>query len=268
MTKLPALLIVDSRDNLAEICKLLQVSHPGTVIKCTADTSGEELRNIPMKSATIVVGLAIQLIDRLSKKQHLKRSWFKTMLLVDLNETLARGCRDQVQEILRDVHEDIRIIITCCSTITNEVLAFKKYLKNTLQIKQWPAEELSLARVHSFFINYKHSGWKLKKLLELIKTNGEHTVIICNSRRTVEALAEELQQVGGVQANTLHADLDQRDRNDVVTMFLSGITQYLIATELAYNSVSRDIENSLIVNYDLPLTKEKYLKRCGNVLQG
>lgn len=84
----------------------------------------------------------------------------------------------------------------------------------------------------------------------------------------MEALAEELQQVGGVQANTLHADLDQRDRNDVVTMFLSGITQYLIATELAYNSVSRDIENSLVVNYDLPLTKEKYLKRCGNVLYG
>lgn len=244
---------------------LLQVSHPGSIIKCTADTSPEELRNIPMKSSTILIGLALQVIDRLAKKQHIKRSWFKTIFLVDLNETLARGCRDQVLEILRDVrHEDTRIIISCsCSTLTNDVLAYKKYLKNNLQIKQSPAQELSLSRVHSVFINYKHSGWKLKKLLELIKTNGEQpTVIICNTRRTVEALAEELQQVG-VQANTLHADLDQRDRNDVVTIFLSGITQYLIATELAYNSVSRDIENSLIVNFDLPLSREKYLNRCG-----
>lgn len=109
----------------------------------------------------------------------------------------------------------------------------------------------------------------MKKLLELLKTNSdEPTVIVCNSRRTVERLAEDLQQQAGVQANTLHGDLSQADRHDVVTMFLSGITQYLIASELAFNSVSGDIRNSLVINYDLPLTSDKYLQRVGEYVGG
>lgn len=256
--RLPALIVVESRDRITDLSVELQKSSIN-LIKCTTESSPEDLKSIQTKPS-VVLGLSIPIADRITKK-HLKRTAFKCIILVEFNEILARGCRDHIQEILKDCSDDTRVIITVGSPqIPNDVLSFRKVLKN-LQIKQSQHEELSLRRVKSFFINYKHSGWKLKKLFELIKTTSdEPTVIICNTRRTVEKLAEELQAYG-VQANTLHADLDQKDRNDVVTMFIAGITQYLIATDLAYNSVSKDILNSLIINYDLPPSKDKYIAR-------
>lgn len=257
--RLPALIVVESRARIADLALGLQKC-PVSVIKCTTDTSPEDLRALQHKPS-VLIGLSIQIAERISKKQ-LKRSWFKCIVLVELNEIVARGCRDHVQEVLKDGPEDTRLIITSGSpTIQNDLLSFKKYLKNVPCQQIRPQEELSLRRISSYFINYKHNGWKLKKLFELLKTTAdEPTVIICNTRRTVEKLAEELQQCG-IQANTLHADLDQKDRDDVVTMFIAGITQYLIATELAYNSVSKGIQNSLLINYDLPQSKEKYLAR-------
>lgn len=257
---LSTLILVDSWSLVAALGTILDVSHPGRVLKCSPSTSPEELRPVSGKCTTILITHPIHLADRLSKK-HLKRSYFKLIILCELNEILDRGCRDQVQDLLfKDSSEDTRILITT-SNASNDVLSFKKHLKNP-QIKLLPTQQLSLARVQSYFINYKHNGWKVTKLLELIKTNAdEPTVIICNSRRTMEKLAEELQQVAGIQANTIHGDLDVRDRNDVVAMFISGITQYLIATELAFISVSKDIQNSLLINYDMPVTKEKYINR-------
>lgn len=253
--RLPILIVVESRDRTTDLSLELQ-KYPISVVKCTVDTSPEDLRTIPSQPS-VLIGLSIQIADRITKKQT-KRGHFKCIVLVELNEILARGCRDHVQEILKDCSEDTRIIILS-SAVTNDVMSFKKYLKN-VKITQRPNEELSLRRISSYFINYKHSGWKIKKLFELIKTTDEPTVIVCNSRRTVENLAEEMQQFG-VQANTLHADLEQKDRDAVVTMFIGGITQYLIATELAYNSVSKGIRDSLIINYDLPQSKEKYIMR-------
>ena len=266
-SNLPALVLVESWASVTEVANFLSESLQGIpVLKCTSETSSDDLRPVISKSSIVLISIVPHIVDRLSKKQ-LKKSHFRSCIISEINEVLARGFRDHLQELLKDATEETtRVTLISSCPLSNESQALRKFLKNPpVKGHVLPKSEtqLSLTGVDNFFINYKHHGWKVKKLLELIKTNAdEPTVIICNSRRTVERLAEELQQVG-IQANTVHADMNIRDRKDVVTMFLSGITQYLIATELAFGSVSGDIQNSLIINYDMPLNKDKYLSRVG-----
>lgn len=86
-------------------------------------------------------------------------------------------------------------------------------------------------------------------------------IIYCNSKKNVEALAEEMVKRGHM-VSPIHSELPQVERDRVMKEFRAGATRVLITTDL----LSRGIDVyqvSIVINYDLPQQKETYIHRIG-----
>merc|ERR1711982_286808 len=86
-------------------------------------------------------------------------------------------------------------------------------------------------------------------------------VIFSNTRRKVDWLADRLTK-RDFTISTMHAELDQKERDLVMREFRSGSSRVLISTDLLARGI--DVQQvSLVINYDLPHRVENYLHRIG-----
>jgi len=86
-------------------------------------------------------------------------------------------------------------------------------------------------------------------------------IIYCNSRRKVNWLTDQMKQ-RDFTVSAMHGDMDQKDREMIMKEFRSGSTRVLITTDLLARGI--DVHSvSLVINYDLPNTRENYIHRIG-----
>merc|ERR1739844_483571 len=93
-------------------------------------------------------------------------------------------------------------------------------------------DELTLEGIRQYYIAIEKEGWKLDILCDLYETlTITQASIYCNTRRKVDFLADELQK-RDFTISTMHADLDQGERDLVMREFRSGSSRVLISTDL------------------------------------
>merc|ERR1712183_1024588 len=86
-------------------------------------------------------------------------------------------------------------------------------------------------------------------------------IIYCNTRRKVDFLADQLHK-RDFTVSTMHAELDQKERDLVMREIRSGSSRVLISTDLLARGI--DVQQvSLVINFDLPSNMENYLHRIG-----
>ena len=91
--------------------------------------------------------------------------------------------------------------------------------------------------------------------------NPRITLVFCNTKRKVDEVVSNL-QARGYQAEGLHGDMNQAQRERVMTRVRAGSTDILVATDVAARGI--DIEQvELVVNYDVPQDPEYYVHRIG-----
>ena len=86
-------------------------------------------------------------------------------------------------------------------------------------------------------------------------------LVFCNTKRKVDEIVEDL-QIRGYQAEGLHGDLRQAQRNNVMSKFRSGTTSILVATDVAARGIDVD-DVDAVINFDIPLDEEYYVHRIG-----
>jgi translation initiation factor 4A len=104
--------------------------------------------------------------------------------------------------------------------------------------------------------------WKLDTLCDLYETlTITQAVIFCSTRRKVDWLTEKL-TAREFTVSAMHGDMEQGARELVMKEFRSGSSRVLIATDLLARGI--DVQQvSLVINYDLPSSKENYVHRIG-----
>jgi ATP-independent RNA helicase DbpA len=91
--------------------------------------------------------------------------------------------------------------------------------------------------------------------------HAERTLVFCNMRRDVDAVAKELDR-RGFSALALHGDMEQRDRDEVLVRFANHSCSVLVATDVAARGL--DIAAlPLVISYDLPHDPETHTHRIG-----
>jgi len=102
----------------------------------------------------------------------------------------------------------------------------------------------------------------LETLCDLYETvTITQAIIYCNTRRKVDFLKDELEK-RDFTVSTMHAELDQSERDLIMREFRSGSSRVLISTDLLARGI--DVQQvSLVINYDLPSNLENYLHRIG-----
>merc|ERR1712137_1406187 len=93
-------------------------------------------------------------------------------------------------------------------------------------------DELTLEGIRQFYVAIEKEEWKIDTLCDLYETlTITQAIIYCNTRRKVDFIADQLQK-RDFTISTMHAELDQKERDLVMREFRSGSSRVLISTDL------------------------------------
>ena len=115
---------------------------------------------------------------------------------------------------------------------------------------------------HYYLVNAKDKYKALRRICD-INTNI-YGIVFCRTRRETKDIANKLMQ-DGYNADALHGELSQAQRDHVMNRFRKKNIQILVATDVAARGL--DIDNlSHVINYNLPDDNEIYIHRSGSCL--
>jgi len=191
----------------------------------------------------------------------LKADHLKLFVLDEADEMLGRGFQDQIKEIFKLIPGDVQIALFS-ATMPQEILELTKdFMRNpaTILVKN---EDLTLDGIKQFYIAIDKDEWKFDTLVELYKNiDIQQCIIYCNKKQRVEELAGKMKEKN-FTVSYMHGEMVQDTRDLIMREFRTGSSRVLITTDLLARGI--DIQQvSLVINYDLPLNKEKYIHRIG-----
>jgi translation initiation factor 4A len=208
----------------------------------------------------LVVGTPGRVFDMIGKR-HLRVDDLITFVLDEADEMLSRGFKDQIYDIFKTLPPNIQVCLFS-ATMAPEILDLtSKFMRDAVRILV-KKDELTLEGIRQFYVAIEKEEWKLDTLCDLYETlTITQAIIYCNTRRKVDFLADQLTK-RDFTVSTMHADLDQKERDLVMREFRSGSSRVLISTDLLARGI--DVQQvSLVINYDLPPKMENYLHRIG-----
>lgn len=211
------------------------------------------------KGVHIVVGTPGRVIDHI-KRRTLKTDNVKMMVLDEADEMFDMGFRDDIELVMKGLHED-RQTIFFSATMAKEIVKFaSRYQKDPVMVKV-VHKEMTVPEVEQGYFELKEN-MKTEILSRLIDMyNPKLSLVFCNTKRKVDELVTSLQS-RGYTADCLHGDLKQSQRDSAMGKFRKGITDILVATDVAARGLDVD-DIDLVFNYDMPQDEEYYVHRIG-----
>jgi len=211
------------------------------------------------KGAQIIVATPGRLKDLIDRGV-VKLSKVSTVILDEADEMLNMGFLDSINEILEEVPADRRTLLFS-ATMSNEIGSIAwKYMNDPVEItigtKNLSAENVS----HGYYLVHAKDKYKvLKRIAD--SEPGIYGIVFCRTRRETQDIASRLIN-DGYNADALHGDLSQAQRDAVMQKFRSGNLRLLVATDVAARGLDVD-DLTHVINYSLPDETEVYTHRCG-----
>lgn len=207
----------------------------------------------------IAIGTPGRVLD-LAERGRLDFSYLATLVLDEADKMLDMGFKDELEAILRALPTSRQTAFFSATFPDGIQNLSKKYQKNPVSVKIEEADS-SISTIKQIVYESDASD-KVNTLLRVLQQHpSDSTIIFCNMKSTVSEITETLEKQN-VSCSCLHGDLEQRDRDKVMTMFRNGSHRILVATDVAARGL--DIENlELVVNFDLPAQAETYVHRIG-----
>merc|ERR1712070_186826 len=117
-------------------------------------------------------------------------------------------------------------------------------------------------KIRQFYINVEQEKWKFDTLCDIYDSmTVTQAVIFCNNKKKVDWLAQKM-RAANFPIASIHGDMPQKDRDSVMEDFRVGKCRRLIATDLIGRGL--DVQQvSLVINYDIPTSREFYIHRIG-----
>jgi len=258
-----ALILAPTRELANQIQKVALALGDYQKVRCHACIGGTSVRDDIDKlrdGQHLVVGTPGRVFDMIGKR-HLRVDDLISFVLDEADEMLSRGFKDQIYDIFKTMPPNIQVCLFS-ATMAPEILDLTtKFMRDAVRILV-KKDELTLEGIRQFYVAIEKEEWKLDTLCDLYETlTITQAIIYCNTRRKVDFLADQLSK-RDFTISTMHADLDQKERDLVMREFRSGSSRVLISTDLLARGI--DVQQvSLVINYDLPQNMENYLHRIG-----
>jgi len=256
-----ALLLAPTRELSSQISKVINslAEFMNINIICCIGGTSVRLDMELLQKAQVVIGTPGRIYDLIQRKQF-PLTQLRMFVLDEADEMLSKGFKEQINDIFIKLPK----IQTCLfsATIPNEMLEItSKFVEDPIRILI-KKEELTLAGIRQFYIAVQEEKWKFDTLCDLYETLIiNQAIIYCNTKHKVDWLAEQMSSKD-FTVSCLHGDMEQRERDMIMTDFRSGSNRVLITTDLLARGI--DIQQiSLVINFDIPLIKENYIHRIG-----
>lgn len=211
------------------------------------------------RGASIVVGTPGRTLD-LIKRKKLKINEIRWLVLDEADEMLSMGFKDDLDAILETSPAEKQTLLFS-ATMPREIVSIaNRYMNNPHEIsvgkKNTGAENVEH---HYYLIHAKDRYLALKRVADI--NPNIYGIIFCRTRLETKEVADKLMQ-DGYNADALHGDLSQPQRDHVMTRFRNKHLQMLIATDVAARGLDvNDLTH--VINYNLPDDPEIYIHRSG-----
>ncbi|MDO5422791.1 MAG: DEAD/DEAH box helicase [Eubacteriales bacterium] len=219
---------------------------------------GRQIR--ALKGGTqVVVGTPGRVMDHM-RRHTLKMNDIKTVVLDEADEMLNMGFREDMETILKEVPEDHQTALFS-ATMPQAILDITNEFQRDAVMVKMPAKELTVPSIKQYYLVCRNE-YKEEVIRRLKETHDlKRSLIFCNTKKMVDILAADLKKMG-YQAEGLHGDLTQSQRDSVMNRFRSGNLEFLIATDVAARGIDVD-DVEAVLNYDVPQDIEYYVHRIG-----
>lgn len=211
------------------------------------------------KGVQIVVATPGRLID-LMERRTADLSKVKYVVLDEADEMLNMGFSDSIDTILNSVPEG-RSMLLFSATMPKEISKItKKYMEKPKEITIGRKNEGNSSVKHQYFMVHARDKYNaLKRVSDFYP--DIYGIIFCRTRKETQEIADKLIQ-DGYNADSLHGDLSQAQRDHVMNKFRKKNIQLLVATDVAARGLDVD-SLTHVINYGLPDDIESYNHRSG-----
>lgn len=207
----------------------------------------------------VVVATPGRLID-LIKRGEVKLDDVHTVILDEADEMLNMGFLDDIREILTHVPGD-RKMLMFSATMPKEIAEIsKEFMHSPVEFVAGNKNEGAKNVRHIFYMVKAHD--KYLALKRVADNNPDiYGIIFCRTRKETQEIADKLIN-DGYNADCLHGDLSQAQRDLAMKKFRDHVTQLLVATDVAARGLDVD-DLTHVINYGLPDDVAVYTHRSG-----
>jgi len=209
--------------------------------------------------AQIVVATPGRMLDMLNRKK-VNVSAIKWLVLDEADEMLNMGFKEELSGVLASTPENKRVLLFSATMPRGiEAIAhsyMKKPMEITVGIRNTGAENVS----HQYYVVHAKDRYlALKRIADFYP--DIYAIIFCRTRTETQEVADWLIK-DGYNADALHGDLSQAQRDSVMKRFRTRNLQMLVATDVAARGIDV-VDLTHIINYNLPDDIEYYTHRSG-----
>ncbi|MBR4757867.1 MAG: DEAD/DEAH box helicase, partial [Bacteroidaceae bacterium] len=208
----------------------------------------------------IIVATPGRLVDLMIRKKVAVLEDVHYLVLDEADEMLSMGFQEDLDTILGGVREEHRTLLFS-ATMSKEIERIaKKYLHNSHEIQVGSRNEGAENVNHIYFmVHAKDKYLALKRVVDFYPKI--YAIVFCRTRLETQEVADKLIR-DGYNADALHGELSQQQRDLTMQRFRQHRVQLLVATDVAARGLDVD-DLTHVINYGMPEDIENYTHRSG-----
>nr|WP_308664406.1 DEAD/DEAH box helicase [uncultured Acidaminococcus sp.] len=205
----------------------------------------------------VVIGTPGRLLDHI-RRGTIDLEYVNFLVLDEADEMLDMGFVDDMENIIKNVPPE-RQTMLFSATMPRPILSISKKYMRTPKMVAIHKEVVTAPTIDQYYYETRDKVDGLCRILDT--TDDCKMIIFCRTKKGVDELVIAL-ATRGYEAEGLHGDLSQNQRDRVMKKFRSGQVDILVATDVAARGL--DIDNiTHVVNFDVPSDSESYVHRIG-----
>jgi ATP-dependent RNA helicase DeaD len=211
------------------------------------------------KGVQIVVATPGRMLDMLKRKK-VNVSAIRWLVLDEADEMLNMGFKEELNAVLAGTPEDKRVLLFS-ATMPREIESIARaYMRKPQEITVGSRETTAENVHHQYYVVHAKDRYiALKRIADYHP--DIYAIIFCRTKIETQEVADSLIK-DGYNADALHGDLSQSQRDSVMNRFRGKNLQMLVATDVAARGIDV-VDLTHIINYNLPDDIENYTHRSG-----
>ncbi|NQY21469.1 MAG: ATP-dependent RNA helicase DbpA [Campylobacteraceae bacterium] len=241
-----------------ELRKLARYKHNVKILELCGGVPYRPQVNSLFHGAHILVGTPGRILKHL-KEGNIKFDDLNTLVLDEADKMLDMGFLEDMSEIISYLPKQRQTLLFSATFEENIQSISKDIMRNPVSIKVDSLHNENIINEKYYKVENENKTPLISTLISTFKP--ESILIFCNMKIKCDEVADDLYDLG-FDVLTLHSDLDQKQRDEVLLMFSNKSYPILIATDVASRGLDID-DISLVINYDLANDEKVHTHRIG-----
>jgi ATP-dependent RNA helicase DeaD len=218
----------------------------------------QQLRSLK-KGVDIVVGTPGRVLDHI-KRRTLKLDAISHLVLDEADEMLNMGFIEDVREILGNTGPDKRTMLFS-ATMPAAIIGIAKKYMGAYEVVKVQEQQLTVSLTDQIYFEVSQAD-KFEALCRIIDIEEEfYGLVFCRTKIDTDKIANHMID-RGYDADALHGDLSQSQREKILNKFKRRRINVLVATDVAARGI--DVQDlTHVINYAIPQDPEAYVHRIG-----